>query len=105
MFNGFCSVLCLCVKRCYQLSKIPSSNRERYRWPVPPCVLVQGTFGDTNVLTAGIILSFRYFLIFLFDFRSMGPVDEMNEVYFLDCYFRQSWVDKRLRLFTHFEDL
>ena len=31
------------------------------------------------------------------DIRSMGPVDEMNEVYSLDCYFRQSWMDKRLR--------
>ena len=29
--------------------------------------------------------------------RSMGPVDEMNEVYSLDCYFRQTWMDKRLR--------
>ena len=29
--------------------------------------------------------------------RSMGPVDEMNEVYSLDCYFRQTWIDKRLR--------
>ena len=30
------------------------------------------------------------------DIRSMGPVDEMSEVYSLDCYFRQSWQDKRL---------
>ena len=30
------------------------------------------------------------------DIRSLGPVDEMNEIYSLDCYFRQSWVDKRL---------
>ncbi len=29
--------------------------------------------------------------------RSMGPVDENREVFSLDCYFRQSWVDPRLR--------
>ena len=28
--------------------------------------------------------------------RSMGPVDENSEVFSLDCYFRQSWVDSRL---------
>ena len=33
----------------------------------------------------------------LYVVRSMGPVDEMNEVYSLDCYFRQTWMDKRLR--------
>ena len=34
------------------------------------------------------------------DIRSMGPVDEMNEVYSLDCYFRQSWLDRRLSYST-----
>ena len=29
--------------------------------------------------------------------RSMGPVDDSKEAYSLDCYFRQSWLDKRLR--------
>ena len=29
--------------------------------------------------------------------RSMGPVDEVKNVFSLDCYFRQSWMDKRLR--------
>ena len=29
--------------------------------------------------------------------RSMGPVDENRMVFSLDCYFRQSWVDDRLR--------
>ncbi len=28
--------------------------------------------------------------------RSMGPVDEDREVFSLDCYFRQEWVDRRL---------
>jgi len=28
--------------------------------------------------------------------RSMGPVDDSKEAYSLDCYFRQSWLDKRL---------
>ena len=30
-------------------------------------------------------------------FRSMGPVEDSKEAYSLDCYFRQSWTDKRLR--------
>ena len=29
--------------------------------------------------------------------RSMGPVDENRQAFNLDCYFRQSWVDKRLQ--------
>eukprot|EP00095_Tigriopus_kingsejongensis_P006095 snap_masked-scaffold691_size110934-processed-gene-0.1 protein:Tk06095 transcript:snap_masked-scaffold691_size110934-processed-gene-0.1-mRNA-1 annotation:"gamma-aminobutyric acid receptor alpha-like" len=29
--------------------------------------------------------------------RSMGPVEENDMVFSLDCYFRQSWVDKRLQ--------
>merc|ERR1719422_1221798 len=28
--------------------------------------------------------------------RSMGPISEMDMSYIMDCYFRQSWVDKRL---------
>ena len=29
--------------------------------------------------------------------RSMGPVDENRHVFSLDCYFRQSWTDDRLK--------
>ena len=29
--------------------------------------------------------------------RSMGPVDENRRAFSLDCYFRQSWVDERLK--------
>jgi len=32
--------------------------------------------------------------------RSMGPVDDNKEAYSLDCYFRQSWFDKRLSFNT-----
>ena len=28
--------------------------------------------------------------------RSMGPIDESQERYTLDCYFRQNWRDERL---------
>ncbi|XP_068141510.1 LOW QUALITY PROTEIN: gamma-aminobutyric acid receptor alpha-like [Drosophila tropicalis] len=28
--------------------------------------------------------------------RSMGPISEVDMTYSMDCYFRQSWVDKRL---------
>ena len=27
----------------------------------------------------------------------MGPVDEQKQMFSLDCYFRQSWRDERLR--------
>ena len=27
----------------------------------------------------------------------MGPVDERRQMYALDCYFRQTWIDNRLR--------
>ena len=30
--------------------------------------------------------------------RSMGPVDDKTEAFNLDCYFRQSWLDDRLKL-------
>ena len=30
----------------------------------------------------------------------MGPVDENKEVFSLDCYFRQSWVDERLKYYA-----
>merc|ERR1711953_1020379 len=29
--------------------------------------------------------------------RSMGPIDETQERYTLDCYFRQYWYDERLK--------
>ena len=29
--------------------------------------------------------------------RSMGPVDEISQTFQLDCYFRQFWVDFRLK--------
>ncbi|XP_023344881.1 gamma-aminobutyric acid receptor subunit alpha-5-like [Eurytemora carolleeae] len=29
--------------------------------------------------------------------RSMGPVDESRQVFTLDCYFRQFWIDSRLK--------
>ena len=29
--------------------------------------------------------------------RSMGPVDDNQEKFTFDCYFRQQWVDKRLQ--------
>ena len=29
--------------------------------------------------------------------RSMGPVDEGRQAFSLDCYFRQTWVDPRLK--------
>ena len=29
-------------------------------------------------------------------FRSMGPVDEAQQRFTLDCYFRQYWTDPRL---------
>uniref|UniRef100_A0A1B0GMY0 Neurotransmitter-gated ion-channel ligand-binding domain-containing protein n=1 Tax=Phlebotomus papatasi TaxID=29031 RepID=A0A1B0GMY0_PHLPP len=28
--------------------------------------------------------------------RSMGPISEVDMTYSMDCYFRQSWVDRRL---------
>lgn len=28
--------------------------------------------------------------------RSMGPISEVDMTYSMDCYFRQSWLDKRL---------
>ena len=31
----------------------------------------------------------------------MGPVEDSKEAYSLDCYFRQSWTDKRLRSVSH----
>ena len=32
--------------------------------------------------------------------RSMGPVDENKMVFALDCYFRQSWIDERLKFLS-----
>ncbi|XP_050504106.1 gamma-aminobutyric acid receptor alpha-like [Diabrotica virgifera virgifera] len=33
--------------------------------------------------------------------RSMGPISEIDMTYSMDCYFRQSWRDKRLSFFSH----
>ena len=32
--------------------------------------------------------------------RTIGPIDETREVFSLDCYFRQTWFDPRLRFNT-----
>ncbi|CAH1102402.1 unnamed protein product [Psylliodes chrysocephalus] len=32
--------------------------------------------------------------------RSMGPISEIDMTYSMDCYFRQSWMDKRLSFFA-----
>ena len=38
--------------------------------------------------------------------RSMGPVDDNQEKFTFDCYFRQQWVDKRLQFNnTYLEEL
>ncbi|XP_023311170.1 gamma-aminobutyric acid receptor alpha-like [Anoplophora glabripennis] len=36
--------------------------------------------------------------------RSMGPISEVDMTYSMDCYFRQSWVDKRLAFSLHSSD-
>ncbi|XP_046553483.1 gamma-aminobutyric acid receptor alpha-like isoform X2 [Haliotis rubra] len=37
--------------------------------------------------------------------RSMGPISELDMVYTLDCYFRQTWYDKRLSMNISLEHL
>ncbi|RWS10662.1 gamma-aminobutyric acid receptor alpha-like protein [Dinothrombium tinctorium] len=37
--------------------------------------------------------------------RSMGPMSELNMEYSLDCYFRQKWLDKRLKYEGSYESL
>uniref|UniRef100_A0A0A9Y6I2 Gamma-aminobutyric acid receptor subunit alpha-6 n=1 Tax=Lygus hesperus TaxID=30085 RepID=A0A0A9Y6I2_LYGHE len=37
--------------------------------------------------------------------RSMGPISEVDMTYSMDCYFRQSWVDKRLAYRGHKDTL
>ncbi|ESP02704.1 hypothetical protein LOTGIDRAFT_138000 [Lottia gigantea] len=37
--------------------------------------------------------------------RSMGPISELDMVYSLDCYFRQTWVDQRLSLNISLENV
>jgi len=32
--------------------------------------------------------------------RNIGPIDELKEVFSIDCYFRQTWFDKRLQFNT-----
>ncbi|XP_066154466.1 gamma-aminobutyric acid receptor alpha-like [Euwallacea fornicatus] len=36
--------------------------------------------------------------------RSMGPISEMDMTYSMDCYFRQSWIDRRLSFSGHDND-
>ena len=38
--------------------------------------------------------------------RSMGPVDDNQEKFTFDCYFRQRWMDERLKFNnTYFDEL
>ncbi|XP_073998033.1 gamma-aminobutyric acid type A receptor subunit Grd isoform X2 [Rhodnius prolixus] len=37
--------------------------------------------------------------------RSMGPISEVDMTYSMDCYFRQSWVDRRLAYSGHKDTL
>ncbi|KAK2169069.1 hypothetical protein LSH36_12g07026 [Paralvinella palmiformis] len=37
--------------------------------------------------------------------RSLGPISELDMAYQLDCYFRQSWVDTRLRFTSSMDKL
>ncbi|XP_065078332.1 gamma-aminobutyric acid receptor alpha-like [Ochlerotatus camptorhynchus] len=37
--------------------------------------------------------------------RSMGPISEVDMTYSMDCYFRQSWVDRRLAFTGEYETL
>ncbi|GFY09063.1 gamma-aminobutyric acid receptor alpha-like [Trichonephila clavipes] len=39
------------------------------------------------------------------EIRSFGPISESERVYSMDCYFRQTWFDKRLKFFSHKEVL
>ena len=32
--------------------------------------------------------------------NNIGPIDELKEVFSLDCYFRQTWFDSRLQFNT-----
>ena len=32
--------------------------------------------------------------------RNIGPIDELKEVFSIDCYFRQTWYDNRLQFNT-----
>ena len=34
--------------------------------------------------------------------RNIGPIDELKEVFSIDCYFRQTWFDNRLQFNTRF---
>ncbi|KAH1028626.1 hypothetical protein HUJ05_001964 [Dendroctonus ponderosae] len=36
--------------------------------------------------------------------RSMGPISEIDMTYSMDCYFRQSWIDRRLSFSGHDND-
>ncbi|KAF8784328.1 Gamma-aminobutyric acid receptor subunit like protein [Argiope bruennichi] len=35
------------------------------------------------------------------EIRSFGPISESERVYSMDCYFRQTWFDSRLKFFSH----
>ena len=34
--------------------------------------------------------------------QNIGPIDELKEVFSIDCYFRQTWYDRRLQFNSRF---
>ena len=37
--------------------------------------------------------------------QNIGPIDELKEVFSIDCYFRQSWYDARLQFNSRYVSL